>query len=319
MKVPLVAVVIFSVLAELASAETFPVEDGVLVLSPSNFNAALARFPNLMVEFYAPWCGHCQALAPKYTKAARQLETSGSQVKLAKLDAVRYAAFAEQHGVTGYPTLMFYRGGAPVEYGGAHEQVPLVQWVLRNARFSRQVDPVVQLTADNFEATVMKNPFVMVEFYAPWCPHCQEFAPRFSKAAAELLVKDPRVILAKVDATIEEQLADLHGVKRYPTLKFFRYGVPEIYQGTRNQQSIVQWILANTESTPVTPNVRKSTEVPTKLFNPKATINSSPISIQDPSGDLRAEDASTDSNSSEKTIPVIFNLLLLIAVSLVLS
>ncbi|ONK60358.1 uncharacterized protein A4U43_C08F17430 [Asparagus officinalis] len=58
---------------------------------------------------------------------------------------------------------------------------------------------VVVLAEGNFTEFVEKNRHVMVEFYAPWCGHCQALAPEYAAVATEL--KDEDVALAKVDAT----------------------------------------------------------------------------------------------------------------------
>lgn len=104
-------------------------------------------------------------------------------------------------------------------------------------------DPdVYVLTAKNFHDIVDKEPLMLVEFYAPWCGHCKRLAPEFAKAATTLLAEDPPIKLGKVDATQENDLAEKHAVRGYPTLKVFRNGVPTDYSGPRDANGIVNYM-----------------------------------------------------------------------------
>ncbi|KAJ0084212.1 hypothetical protein Patl1_30705 [Pistacia atlantica] len=101
---------------------------------------------------------------------------------------------------------------------------------------------VVVLKERNFSDIIENNKFVMVEFYAPWCGHCQSLAPEYAAAATELKGGNESVVLAKVDATEETELAQEYDVQGFPTVYFFIEGVHRPYTGARNKDAIVTWI-----------------------------------------------------------------------------
>ena len=106
-------------------------EDGILVLSSNTFDLALSEYNHILVEFYAPWCGHCQALAPEFIKAAAKLRDMNSEIRLAKVDATIEKELAQSRNIKGYPTLIFFKHGSPIEYTGPRKADGIIHWLER--------------------------------------------------------------------------------------------------------------------------------------------------------------------------------------------
>jgi protein disulfide-isomerase A1 len=79
----------------------FEEEDDVLVLHESDFAEALEHFDFLLVEFYAPWCGHCKKLVPEYAATATNMKATGKSVGVAKVDATVEKSVADQFDIKG--------------------------------------------------------------------------------------------------------------------------------------------------------------------------------------------------------------------------
>jgi len=100
-------------------------------LTSDNFDD-FVKDKNVLVEFYAPWCGHCKALAPKWEAAAVQVNNDDSiDGTIAKVDATAAKDLAGRYGVEGYPTIKWFPKGSlkADDYEGGRETADIVDYV----------------------------------------------------------------------------------------------------------------------------------------------------------------------------------------------
>jgi len=115
---------------------TYAVEkDGnVLIFTDENFHTEIAKHNVILVEFYAPWCGHCKRLAPEYGIAATKLFKRDQSVALAKVDCTVEKSTCSKYGVSGYPTLKIFKNGEfSKEYDGPREADGIIKKMVKEA------------------------------------------------------------------------------------------------------------------------------------------------------------------------------------------
>ena len=106
-------------------------EDGVWVLDEANFKEALSMQTELLVEFYAPWCGHCKKLAPEYSKAAKRLKEQQPPIHIAKIDATVNTNLTEKYEIKNYPTLKYFTSSKPTDFSASKTEDGIVNWILK--------------------------------------------------------------------------------------------------------------------------------------------------------------------------------------------
>lgn len=258
----------------------------VIELTQSTFDTKL-KSGIWLVEFYAPWCGHCQQLKPEYLKLAKGLH---DVVHVGAVNADEYKELAQRYSIQGFPTIkLMYTDGSgkikSVSYNGARTSGDMATWALGQANkvvmarlgggstsSSGSSKPsgstsgfyagsdVIDLTDSNFHSLVTKSEDMwFVEFYAPWCGHCKNLKPHWVGLARSVKGK---VKVGAVDCTQQQQTCSEYGVQGFPTVKFFGENKerPEDYNGPREENDLVTFASEKWARAQPPPEVRELTD-----------------------------------------------------------
>jgi protein disulfide-isomerase A1 len=221
-------------------ATTFEEEDDVLVLTDDNFDAAIAEHDTLLVEFYAPWCGHCKNLAPEYAKAAKALLEQDPPIRIAKVDATAQTKAGERFGIQGFPTLKFFKGDvdAVKDYDGGRTSEEIQKWVLKKS------GPAVKIieTAAELEEIKEANDVVVFAVVDAVEGEARSVLEKIADAS------DLAVVVASTKKDISDDAADVNKIVLF---KKFDEG-KNVYEGAFEQSEIAAFVKANAKPLVIT-------------------------------------------------------------------
>ena len=188
----------------------------VVSLTQDSFGKFVNDEPLSLVEFFAPWCGHCQALAPQYEVAAKELESE--KIKLAKVDCTQEEALCSEQGISGFPTLKVFRNGSASPYTGPRKSEGIVNYMVKQS-----LPAVSDVTEVNLEDFTSKDSFVVVAF--------AEESDKTTRDELRQFAEDHRDMYV-LGVSSSKDLAKAQGVK-FPALVAFRkFDDPQAkYQG----------------------------------------------------------------------------------------
>jgi protein disulfide-isomerase A6 len=163
------------VVAGLAAAVA--AKSAVIDLIPDNFDKIVLQSGKpALVEFFAPWCGHCKNLAPVYEELATNFESQGSKVTIAKVDADAEKTLGKRFGIQGFPTLKWFDGESdkPEDYNGGRDLESLTAFIIEKTgakpkKKAAAPSAVEMLTDKTFKEQIGGDKDVLVAFTAPWC------------------------------------------------------------------------------------------------------------------------------------------------------
>lgn len=139
----------------------------VVELTDNNFDKLVLESDDVwLVEFFAPWCGHCKNLAPHWEKAAAELK---GKVKLGALDATVHTSKASQYGIQGYPTIKFFPGGkkdshSVQDYDGGRTSSDIVTWALDKYADSVPAPEILELIGKAEYKACIEKPLCVFSF-----------------------------------------------------------------------------------------------------------------------------------------------------------
>ncbi|KAF9066618.1 protein disulfide isomerase [Rhodocollybia butyracea] len=225
----------------------------VLELDSSSWDSVVGKGKPGLVEFFAPWCGHCKNLAPTYEQVADAYSHAKDKIFVAKVDADGAGKeLGHKYGVTGFPTLKWFSADGSVEpYDAGRDLDSFTNFITSKTNVKSTIKPPPPpaykiLDYTDFDQVVLDtDKDVLVTFTAPWCGHCKSMKPAYEKVGT-IFETEGNCIVANIDADDKknEVIKSRYGVSSFPTIKFFPKDNKdgEAYEGGRSEADFVKFL-----------------------------------------------------------------------------
>ncbi|XP_033856735.3 protein disulfide-isomerase TMX3-like [Acipenser ruthenus] len=167
-----------------------------------------------IVDFYAPWCGHCKKLEPVWHEVGAEMRSSGSPVRVGKIDATAYSSVASELGVRGYPTIKLLKGDLAYNYRGPRTKDDIIEFA------NRVAGPVVRsLPSQQMFEHVQKRHDVLFLYVGGESP----LKEKYIEVASELIV------YTYFFSALEEVLPKHVALQELPAVLVFKDGTYFVY------------------------------------------------------------------------------------------
>jgi len=187
---------------EVPTPEAFETSTVKTIVSKNWKEVVFDEKRDVLVKYYAEWCGHCKAFAPDYIKVAALLAGQKDQLYLGEFNFPENE-LKEDVDVQGFPTVIFYPAGAkdkPIVYKGDRSVGDLLKFLQEHKSFDWEMPELAKKEIEKYEEKLAKD------------KAAEEAAKAAEDAEDEEEKEDPEVILQKLEEA-RKRAAERDGVK----------------------------------------------------------------------------------------------------------
>lgn len=185
------------------------------------------------IKFYAPWCHHCQAMAPSWDQLAKRME---GRLNIGEVNCDAESRLCKDVRLKGYPTILFFKGGERVEYDGLRGLGDFVHYAEKAIDISGGIQDV---DAASFSALEEKEDVIFVYFY-DHATTSEDFTA-LERLPLSLIGR------AKLVKTRDPKLYERFKITTWPRLLAAREGRPTYYtpltpKAMRDIRQVLNWM-----------------------------------------------------------------------------